>query len=90
MGSASSGLTLPSGWSYPDAGTNATTNYSYDPLGRVTQVLGPAFVDDAGDSVRTATWTGYLDASHEVRTASGDETLGSGGSTLVNPISIAV
>ena len=63
--------TLPSGvpalsaigWSFPTPnGASATTDYSYDPLGRVTQVLGPAFVDDAGDTVRTATWTSYLDA----------------------------
>ena len=57
----------------------------------MTQVLGPAFVDDAGDTVRTATWTSYLDASHEVRTASGYQTLIVGnvtGYTLVNPISI--
>ncbi|MGA2502229.1 MAG: hypothetical protein ABSH20_31180, partial [Tepidisphaeraceae bacterium] len=87
---SSSGLALPSGWSYLHAGINAATNYSYDPLGRIAQVLGPVFVDDAGDTVRTATWTTYLDAGHEVRTASGDETLSSGGYTLVNPIAIMV
>ena len=41
----------------------------------MTQVLGPAFVDAAGDTVRTATYVAYLDASQEVSMASGYETL---------------
>ena len=87
---SSSGLTLPAGWSFIDAGINAETDYSYDPLRRQTEELGPTFVDNAGEIVRTATWTAYLDTSGEVRTASGYETVGTGGCTLVNPISITI
>ena len=47
------GLSPPE--SLPTSGINARTDDDYDPLGRVTLVLGPAFVDDAGDLVRTAT-----------------------------------
>jgi len=66
-----SGLSLTPPATLPSTGINARTDYTYnDPRGRLTQVLGPAFVDDAGDSVRTATWASYLDAGHEVRTAS--------------------
>jgi RHS repeat-associated protein len=52
---------LPPGWSFPDVGVNATTNYQYDSLGRLTQTLGPAFLDAAGATVRTASWTSYVD-----------------------------
>ena len=45
----------------PSSGKNAETDESYDPLGREVQSLGPEFTDADGDSVRTATFTAYLD-----------------------------
>ena len=81
--------------SLPSSGhINARTDYRYDGLGRVTQTLGPMHTNDAGDWVRTATWTVYKDADHETWTAQGFATYtDSTGTTLssytlVNPISI--
>ena len=57
----------------PESGINAETDYLYnDPLGRVTQVLGPAFVDDAGDTVRSGTWTSYNDSLLTLGTGQGE------------------
>ncbi len=64
------GLAPPA--SLPAAGIAARTDYAYDPLGRQTQELGPAFVDDAGDTVRTAAWTSYLDYPLTVGTGQGE------------------
>jgi RHS repeat-associated protein len=73
----------------PGSGVNATTVYTRDdPLGRVTETRGPAFVNDAGTNVYTVAWTSYHDTDHEVRTASGYKTVSGGTYTLVNPISI--
>ena len=87
-----------SGWppSLPDDGLHQATDYEYDLLGRVTQVLGPAYnavVDGEGADVRTAAWVRYLDDRREVRSAGGYATLGEGGAivawALVNPVAIA-
>jgi YD repeat-containing protein len=76
---------------------NATTDYAYDPEGRLTQTLGPVHTADVGGtatSVRTATWNYYDDADHEYLTAQGYATQdGSGGWTVftaVDPVSIEV
>ena len=48
---------------------NVTTNYSYDNQGRLVQTLGPvhnADIDGATKSVRSASWTVYEDAIHQV------------------------
>ncbi len=42
------------------ADLNATTDLSYDSLGDQTLSLGPAFIDAAGDTVRTAQFTSYI------------------------------
>ena len=74
----------------PASGVNAETDYSNDPLGRVTQVLGPAFVDDAGDTVRTATWTSYIDSPVALSQGQGEggqgtEVLTASGFEVVTP-----
>ena len=53
----------------PSSGINATTDYLYDPLGRTIQTLGPAFVDAAGDTVRTATLPATLTSRSRCRPA---------------------
>ncbi|MBN8625807.1 MAG: RHS repeat-associated core domain-containing protein [Planctomycetes bacterium] len=85
-------LTLPAGWSRP-AGLlpplNLVTDYEVDDLGRTTQILGPQHSVD-GVEVRTALWTVYLDAAHEVRRGQGYVN-GIGTyrrATLVNPVAI--
>ncbi len=79
----------------PIDGLHQATDYEYDLLGRVTQVLGPAHnavVDGAGDDVRTAAWVRYFDAGREIRSVSGYATLGEGAAiaawALVNPVAI--
>ena len=74
-------------------GQHLVTDYTVDELGRTTQVLGPAFQTDDGTTVRTATWTSYLDATDETRTAQGYAEYNSGNAawdifTLVGPITI--
>ena len=64
---------------------NATTDYTYDGLGRVTQVEGPAFTANNGATVRSVQWTDYLDSVHEVRTASGTLTSTTPGGTSITP-----
>ena len=89
-------LTIPDGWTLPaSSGVNATTEYQHDALGRITQTLGPAHLADISGTmtnVRTATWTVYLDAVHETRTAQGYATETSPGVwttfAIVGPISI--
>ncbi len=46
----------------PATGVNAATDYVRDSLGRVVQTLGPAFLDNVGDTVRSAAFTSYIDA----------------------------
>ncbi len=60
------------------AAAAASAKGSYDPLGRVAQVLGPAHYatfDFAGvstsEKIRSATWTFYGDALHTTWTAQG-------------------
>ena len=90
---------IPGGWHLPTDGISARTDYQYDGLGRVTQVLGPghsADIDDTSTPVRTATWTVYDDADHQTITAQGyatytDTTYATlAGYTLVNPVSITI
>ena len=74
---------------------NATTDYSYDSQGRLAQTLGPvhsAEVDGQSEDVRTATWTVYEDAIHQVITAQGYDALDGAvtGYYLVNPVSVEV
>ena len=68
-------LTVPDGWELPETdGAHEKTDFMYDSLGRVTQVLGPEHLVDLdlyGTWVRSATWTFYLDADHETRSAQG-------------------
>ena len=71
-----SGLTPPSGWSFIDTGINAETDYLYDPLGRLTQTLGPQYVDATGDTVRTATWTSYIDTPLTLNQGQGETGVG--------------
>ena len=91
---------VPDGWSTPaEGGQHLVTDYEYDSLGRVTQVLGPeheAVIDDQTLTVRTATWTVYKDATRETWTAQG-YAIATGftssnepcfDSWLVNPVSI--
>ena len=66
-------LSLPTGCTWTptpnSTGQNLTTDYQYDSLGRVTQILGPEHNADVGGTsadLRTATWYVYLDATHEV------------------------
>ena len=88
-GMASSlGLAPPA--ALPSTGIDARTDYSYDPLGRVTQVLGPAFVDNAGDLVRTATYYAYIDYPLALGTGQGEggqgtEALTASGFYVVTP-----
>jgi len=86
-------LTIPGGWTLPaSGGVNAVTEYEYDAFGRVTQTLGPVHTADVSGtptSVRTATWTVYLDAVHETRTAQGYALAASPYTeTIAGPISI--
>ena len=100
---AGDGYSLPTftltGWpSLPASGqgVSAQTDYQYDALGRVTQTLGtPHTADVVGvaTTVRTATWTVYLDAVHETRSAQGYAEYNSSTDnwdifTTVGPISI--
>lgn len=84
-----------SGWTAnPGTRLNLATDYSSDdPLGRVTQTLGPihdAVVGGTSVSVRTATWAVYDDANDRTLSGSG---YGSGAGyatyTLVDPVTIA-
>ena len=88
-------LAFPSGWSTPaGGGLHLVSDFQIDPLGRVTQALGPehtAIVSTDGTqaaTVRSATWTVYDDAHHEVRSAQGYLDRVDGSYTLVNPVTI--
>jgi len=68
------GLTVPDNWTLPGSGANLITDYQYDALGRSTQTLGPvhsALIGGSPTAIRSATWTVYLDATHEIRSAQG-------------------
>lgn len=85
-------ITLPAGWSRPSGllpPLNLITDYEIDDLGRTTQSLGPRHPVNGVD-VRTATWTVYLDAQHQVWAAQGyaTGTIGYCRYTLVNPVAI--
>ncbi|MBN8624754.1 MAG: RHS repeat protein, partial [Planctomycetes bacterium] len=85
-------LGLPSGWSRPSTllpPLNLVTDYEVDDLGRTTQALGPRHPVNGVD-VRTAVWTVYRDAEHQIWTAQGYATGTSGYRrfTLVNPVSL--
>ena len=61
-------ISPPSGWSLPSSGVNATTEYQYDALGRITQMLGPAHMADINGiatPIQTASWVFY-DVAPEV------------------------
>ena len=96
--SAPTGVSLPSGWSFPTAnGPSATTDFAYDSQGRLVQTLGPEHLAEVGTTateVRTASWTWYDDADHETFSAQGYATQDTGGAwtlfTQVNPVSIEV
>ena len=76
---------LPSGWTaLSGSHLNLTTDYTNDSRGRVTEVLGPAH-DIGGTTVRTATWTVYIDGLHpEVWTTQGY--LSSGTRYVASPV----
>jgi len=84
----------PAGWTTPaGGGLHLITDYQHDARGRLIQELGPWHTVDlngVATPVRTARWTVYHDAAHEIWTAAGyatgtapDYTF-----TLVNPVSI--
>ncbi len=70
-------------------GLGLVSNFQGDSRSRVTQSLGPAH-NINGASVRSAVWTVYDDANHQVRSARGYATGTSPNYsyTLVNPVSI--
>ncbi len=65
----------PSGWTTPaGGGLHLISDYQHDDRGRLIQELGPWHTIDINGSatpVRTARWTVYHDAAHEIRTAQG-------------------
>jgi len=70
----SAALNPPSGYEGNADGLHLRTDYRYDALGRATQTLGPAHTADVNGTptlVRSASWTAYLDAAHETRSAQG-------------------
>ncbi|MCZ7586719.1 MAG: hypothetical protein M5R36_27160 [Deltaproteobacteria bacterium] len=86
-------LTIPAGWTLPaSGGANLATEYEFDAFGRITQVLGPAHTADISGtptSVRTAAWTFYNDATHEIRSAQGYAlAAGPYTETIVGPVSV--
>lgn len=95
----SQGIDLPVDWrgdALPTSGhLNARTDYWYDALGRVVQILGPAHyaivggLDSEPQNIRSATWTIYGECVHQTWTAEGyvlaaSPTVG----YLVGPVSI--
>ena len=94
-------LDVPSGWQTPnDGGKHLVTDFEVDDRGRTVQVLGPEHEINQ-QMIRTATWTVYDDANHEVRAAQGYAVPDEGGVssspgsssetytyTLVNPVTI--
>ena len=78
----------------PDGGDptiyNLATDYTLDAQARAVITLGPWF-NANGQQVRSATFSAFLDAQREVRTATGFATAAGDSSyefTLVNPVSI--
>jgi hypothetical protein len=65
----------PAGWTTPaGGGLHLVTDYQHDARGRLIQELGPWHTIDINGNatpVRTARWTVYHDAAHEVWTAQG-------------------
>jgi len=86
----------PPGWTTPaGGGKHLITDITIDSEGRATLVLGPSHLSDiAGTAtmIRTAIWTVYLDAIHQVWTANGYATGGAPSYTytLTNPVSITI
>ena len=74
------------------------TDYQYDSLGRVALTLGPAHTAVTANSattstvqvIRSATWTVYQDADHQVWTAEGYEVPLDGSEELMGPVSIVI
>ncbi|MGC3967595.1 MAG: RHS repeat-associated core domain-containing protein [Pirellulales bacterium] len=65
--------TEPETWTRPaglPAPLQLVTNFAVDDRGRIVQRLGPVH-SVQGEAVRTADWSAYLDADHEVRVARG-------------------
>jgi len=66
---------VPPGWATPEGGgLHLVTDFTVDPLGRVTLALGPPHeidIDGVSTPIRRAGWTVYKDAEHETRQASG-------------------
>jgi RHS repeat-associated protein len=94
VASISDSPAVPSGWTTPaGGGLHLVTDCEVDPLGRMTQELGPSHaVDLSGTSttVRRARWRVYKDAQSEAWEGNGYAT-GSAPSyahTLVNPVRI--
>lgn len=67
-------------------GLQLETDYTVDDLGRRIKTLGPAH-DVNGQSVRTVSWTVFIDEDHETRNAQG-YLVGTTNYTLVNPVTI--
>lgn len=70
---------------------NLTTDFTLDNLGRVIEELGPFHdvqISFVMKSVRTASWTVYDDAGHQVRVAVGYKGIATGSERLINPVSI--
>lgn len=86
-------ITLPLGWSRPSglpAPLNLVTDYKSDELGRITQSLGPTHSVNAVNA-RTAMWSLYLDAQHQIWSGQGFATGNPGGYhySLVNPVTLS-
>ncbi len=86
---------LPSGWSTNGTygGLHLVTNYSYDELGRVTQVLGPEHKIDIGGTltaVRSAKWVVLIEdgptALDERWTLEGYQKISDSDNVVVGPI----
>ena len=89
------GIHAPEGWtgslpSVPTDGLSAPTDYLYDPLGRLTQTLGPphyATIDGVAKQIRSGSWTYYDDA--DLATFAGQGLFDpSSHYTLTNPVSV--
>ncbi|OAI41010.1 hypothetical protein AYO40_00590 [Planctomycetaceae bacterium SCGC AG-212-D15] len=86
----------PSGWITPaGGGLHLITDYSFDPEGRIIQVLGPSHTIDisgVATTIRRASWTVYQDGSFQVWSGQGYATGSSPNYsyTLINPVSISI
>jgi len=89
-------ITAPPGWTTPaGGGLHLITDYTVDPEGRATQILGPSHTIDIGGvatTIRRATWMIYQDATFQTWSGHGYATGTSPNYTytLVNPVSITI